>query len=80
LLVFEDVPAFPYDAPLLYNISENKQADTERAAVHDVALYFAGDIIDPVTDLHPRESPVVQNESISKKPACTWPEAGQDCF
>lgn len=80
LLIFEDVPAFPGDAPLLYNIGENKQTDTQRAAVGEVTRRFAANIIDLVTDLHPRESPVMQNESVLKKSACAWPQAGQNYF
>ncbi len=68
---------FPGDAPLLYNIGENKEADSQRAAVDDVARRPAADIIDPLSDLDPRESPFMQNESILEKSACTWPEPGR---
>jgi len=65
---------------LLYITGKNKHTDTQRAPVGDVARCFAVDTIDTVTDLHPSESSVMQNESIPKKLACVWPEAGQNSF
>ena len=78
LLVFEGVPTLPNYAPLPYNIGQYKQANSKHATIDNVSRRSAVHIIDPVTDFHPRKGTVMQNEGISKKSACTWPEAWQN--